>query len=603
MISSLRTKPIPLWATCLCVSLSLHVGVIYVLYKHPILLKKTWATLFSPSKPRPKHIAIDEKWSSDSIVLKHFFEEFSPPPKEKTSSLIPLAFSQPSIEQELEIETSFSSVFFLLKEAPLPKETYKRLSFSYQEREDDLLTPVFPSKHAQFFSYAPPIFHDVPSESSSPISLEMISDSSLFPKNPSAETAIMERPTPLTVQIAPLEHINTSPEESSYAFIQSKEEFSAALVKQPSFSYIQDHSEFIARSSLANINDYIPEELVAAMEWNQDFDIQATVFPEQDGYVFSLALTAKKDLQQQKMRQNFYFLIDISSSVEKHKLAVFKRSVIKALSSLEQGDSFNIFLLDKKITKLSSDNIVVSPKNLILAEDFLEKKTQEKNLFASLDLSQDLDGILEHISTDDEVHTAILLTNGKNSLNTADLRKFLDKNQGKLTLFTAAVGQNNELTGLDMLGTLCGGKLFYSDTNASFPRKLASFVKGLQEPLAKNLIVSLHPTHPKAHIQKIALPKQIPNLYNQEPFIIMGKLDRLCDLDLVLQGKSAEDQIFLKKVVRFEEATDALISIKKQWLVQQKIGYYEKFIKEAKPSHLKHAKELLKTFYGKAFGE
>jgi hypothetical protein len=43
--------------------------------------------------------------------------------------------------------------------------------------------------------------------------------------------------------------------------------------------------------------------------------------------------------------------------------------------------------------------------------------------------------------------------------------------------------------------------------------------------------------------------------------------------------------------------------MKKLWYMQQKIGDYEKFVKEAKPTHLKHAKELLKAFYGKAFGE
>jgi hypothetical protein len=128
-------------------------------------------------------------------------------------------------------------------------------------------------------------------------------------------------------------------------------------------------------------------------------------------------------------------------------------------------------------------------------------------------------------------------------------------------------------------------------------------VKSLREPLAKNLTVSLHPVHPKAHIEKVALAKQKPNLYNQEPFVIMGKLDRLCDIDVILQGKSSEDQIFLKKVIHFEESTSAVLSMKKQWLMQQKIGDYENFVKESKASYLKHAKELLKDFYGRAFAE
>lgn len=603
MMSSFRVKSIPLWTKCLCVSLSLHVSLIYILYENPILLKKSWTALFSPSKPRPKHIALEEGWDADSVVLKHFFEEFAPPKKEPPFSLTHLAYLQPSLEEELEIAASFSTESFLLKENPLSKKTSKISSLSYLEQEDQLLVPSFPFISSKPSYQISPNFQIISSELSTPLINDAVTDPALFPKAPSKESIPLENPISLSTEVSSYEDQVISAVEDKKTLAAPQEEALSSLVMQPSFSYRQDHSTFLTQGSFADINDYLPEELIAAMEWNQDFDIQATVFPEQDGYVFSLAVTPKEDLHQHKMKQNFYFLIDTSSDIERHKLSVFKRSVIKALSALQQGDSFNIFLLDKKITKLSSDNLFVSPKNLHLAEDFLDSKTHDRTLFASLNLSDGLLEVLEHAHTEEEVHTAILLTNGKTSLSSTDLRKFLGANQGKLTLFTAAVGQNNELTNLDMIGSLCGGKLFYSDTNASFPRKLALFVKSLQEPLAKNLTLSLQPTHPKAHIQTIALPKQMPNLYNQEPFIIMGKLDRLCDLDLVLQGRSAEDQIFLKKIVHFEEATDALLSIRKQWLVQQKIGYYEKFAKEAKPSYLKHAKELLKAFYGRAFGE
>ncbi len=219
------------------------------------------------------------------------------------------------------------------------------------------------------------------------------------------------------------------------------------------------------------------------------------------------------------------------------------------------------------------------------------------------DLYENLSELLKYVDSDDEVNTAILLTNGKSSLDPKDFRHFLEKNKGKFNLFTAAVGQNNQLTSLDMISSFCGGSLFYSDTNASFPRKLALFVKSLAAPLAKNLTLSLQASNPKATLELCSSLGQMPNLYNQEPFIIMGKMDRLCDLQLVLQGKSSEDQIFLKKVIHFEEATPPESSVKKQWLLHQKTGFYEKFLKEAKPIHLKKAKDILKTVHGKAFGE
>jgi hypothetical protein len=237
-----------------------------------------------------------------------------------------------------------------------------------------------------------------------------------------------------------------------------------------------------------------------------------------------------------------------------------------------------------------------------LAEEFLEKKGDDRPLFSSLNLNQSLNDLLKSVETEDEVHTAILLTNGKATLPPKELRRFMEKNQGRVNLFTAAVGQNNHLTFLDLISSFSGGSLFYSDTNASFPRKLAAFVKGLEAPLAKNLSYSLLPSQSETHLELSDLG-QMPNLYNKTPFVITGKMDRLCDLQLILQGSSAEDQIFLKKVIHFEEASAPDSAAKKQWLLHQRNELYEKFLKDPKPSHLEKAKDLLKAIHGKAFTE
>ena len=379
-------------------------------------------------------------------------------------------------------------------------------------------------------------------------------------------------------------------------------ESSDLSLKAPPFHHFSQEMPLasLAGASFSEIDEYISENLIAAIEWNNDFDVKASLFPQPEGYVFSVAVTPSKNLEEQKIKQNFYFLIDTSSDIEKHKLSVFKRSVVKALSSLKAGDCFNIFLVDKKTIKLSSSNLIASPQNITLAEEFLEKKGEDRPLFSSLNLNQSLNDLLRSVDTEDEVHTAILLTNGKTTLPPKDLRLFIEKNHGRVNLFTAAVGQNNQLTPLDLMSSFSGGSLFYSDTNASFPRKLAAFVKSLEAPLAKNLTYTLVASNPEANLE-LSDPSQMPNLYNQIPFVIMGKMDRLCDLQLILQGSSAEDQIFLKKVIHFDEAASPDSSVKKQWLLHEKNELYEKFLKDAKPAHLEKAKDILKTVHGKAF--
>jgi hypothetical protein len=601
-----RVKKPPLWAKCLVASLAVHSAALYLLIENPILLNKSWGSFFSPSKPLPKHISADESWEPETLSIQHFFEEFPTKPKkvEASSKTSLLAAISPSEEIKEDITVNLPSSFFLKETNSSQNEKEVTLPSLVALKDEPLLLKEynFDPPALSKSVHIEPTLHE--------ISLEIKADSPLKTHHIPMKKDVI--PSRENVRHGPFNENNYALDESQGAFpisthdpfVKPAESFTVSIdeSKLPLISSKASQQD-LAPSSLSEINDYLPEELIAAIEWNNDFNISSSVFPDKDGYVFSLVVTPKEDLSKQKIKQNFYFLIDNSSEVENHKLSVFKRSVSKALSALQQGDSFNILLIDRKTTKLSPTNLIVSPQNLRLAETFLESSKGERPLFSSLNLKKNLEELLTFIDTEEEVHTAILLSNGKSTLDPKDLSQFLKKNHGKLNIFSAAVGQNNQLTFLDMISSFCGGSLFYSETNASFPRKLSLFVKNLHAPLAKNLSVSVHATHPNAELELASISGQMPNLYNNEPFVIMGRIDRLCDLDLVIQGNSAEDQIFLKKVIHFDQAINPENSIKKQWLVHQKGFLYNKFLNEAKPTHLKSAKEILKAIHGRAFAE
>jgi hypothetical protein len=599
-----KVKTPPLWAKCLIASIGLHSVALYVMLQNPVLLKRPWTSLFSPSTPLLKYISVDEEWNSDALVLDHFFEEFPQLPKKSKTSLevVSLATLKPLQEQSKEIAIHLPSSFFL-KETPAAEESLKAHSLSFDLAEEELNTPAltsFVSRPTLKTVYQDPVLHDLSFDIQGAEPLEVHHISNLPTARVSKEPVSLS-PKETKDGIA-LEEQGITPSSNFNVPYPEHGEDTQLSLKAPTFNHFLQEMPMssLSGASFSDIDTYFSENLISAIEWNNDFDVKASLFPQQDGYVFSVGITPTKNLEEQKIKQNFYFLIDNSSDIEKHKLAVFKRSVLKALSALKPGDCFNIFLVDKKTVKLSTGNLIVSPKNIQLAEEFLERKGEDRPLFSSLNLNQSLNDLLTSVEVEDEVHTAILLTNGKATLPPKDLRRFLEKNHGKINLFTAAVGQNNHLTFLDLISSFSGGSLFYSDTNASFPRKLAAFVKGLEAPLAKNLTYSLLASNSDANVSLSDLG-QLPNLYNKTPFVITGKMDRLCDLELILQGSSAEDQIFLKKVIHFEEASAPDSAVKKQWLLHQRNELYEKFLKDPRPSHLEKATDLLKAIHGKAF--
>jgi hypothetical protein len=614
-----------LWVKCLAASFLLHAIFLFVFLQYPFILTHPLHSLFIKSQPTPKWIQSDseEPLLSDN-VLEEAFEELvvSFASDEPEEMQMPAAALSPSLENNLLPHTLSESVVLLSvpSDPLLLDQTFETRFPQHEANPISLANPILeenqPSRASLDNVLVPFVsLIDIPQISQEKDFFEPFSENDVLSISDHETAPVLETIRPLNFQDrAPQKamivsvHSDLTPLESMTYFSDARftriDSFSYASSSEspPSISQVPPYAEL----NFSDIEEYLPEQIISSVQWNDSFDLGVRFFPEDDGYVFCLSLSPKYDLQSERMRQNLYFLIDASSGVEKHKLAIFKRSVLKALSTLEPGDTFNIILLDKKITKLSNHNLSYSLKSLHAAEDFL-KKPQDRPLFSSFNLFQCLTNIMDQIQDDGEIHTAILLTNGHTSLNFQNqknqLNQYLDKNNGKVSLYTAAVGQNNNIVHLDMLSSLSGGKLLYSDTNASFPRKLSTFIKSLRSPLAKDIILTVQASDPKANFSLLPISSQLPNLYNNEPYVVMGKIDRLCDLSFVLQGKHDDEWVYISKTIHFEEGEKAEGSLKKEWKVRQATEQYDLFLKEAKGKHLKEAKELLKAVYGRAFNE
>lgn len=360
-----------------------------------------------------------------------------------------------------------------------------------------------------------------------------------------------------------------------------------------------EQKEVNIAASVSELEQYEFPAMAMAAEWNNDFDVDITFLPNPDGqgYIFSLSVQPNYDFTSHSLRQNLYFILDRSNSVQKHRFAVFKRAVLKALASMQQGDTFNIMVLDKKIVAFSPQNRTVTMKNIQAAEEFLEKE-EAGGLFAAGEIYSSLEKILPSVPDNEEMHTAILLTDGKTSLNHERkqnvMKKWVERNNGKLALYAAAVARDNDLVSLDMLCSISGGKLLYSDTHASLPRKLAKLVLDLKDPIAKDLILTAIPHNPHSHIEFYPASSHLPALYSHQPFVLIGQIDDPCAFDFVIQGRHRDQWISIKKSVSFVEGQKGNHALETDWSAQQANVCYSKFLKEGKAAHLKEAKEILK---------
>ncbi|MBM3207971.1 MAG: VWA domain-containing protein, partial [Chlamydiae bacterium] len=369
---------------------------------------------------------------------------------------------------------------------------------------------------------------------------------------------------------------------------------------------IEDNSE--KSLNITTKNSPLDEDKLFKMtnivSWNESFDINVKISSpsNQSGYVFSISIDPKQNMAYEKIPQNFYFLIDSSHTVDRHKFSLYKRAVTKALSSLREGDRFNIIVLDKKLSRLSNKTIVYNIRSQQLAEDFIDK-VSHNNIITSANLLDSLEKISSFIQNDDEMHTAILLTTGQVNQSLKNQQKsfktFIEKNSNKFSLYAAAVGNKNNLVNLDMLCNLSGGRLLYSDTNASFPRKLASMIKTLRFPIAKDVKVTAVATNAKARLNLVSNQNHLPPFYANEPYTIIGNIERLCDINLTIEAKHDDEWVCIQKTISFN---DAVVDEKlvKQWNKAIVTAEYESFLKEPKGKHIKKAKEILQDTYGRS---
>lgn len=348
-----------------------------------------------------------------------------------------------------------------------------------------------------------------------------------------------------------------------------------------------------------NLDRYAFPETSLAAAWNDDFDVDVVFLPnpDGDGYIFSLAMSAHGEISDYSIKQNLYFVIDRSTSVQRHRFAVFKRAVMKALASMDRGDTFNIFVTDTKTVRFKPESLSATQKNIQAAETFLDKQ-ESGGLFSSGEIYTSIQKVLNSIPDNDEMHTVILLTDGKTDLNATRrqkaLKSWIEKNKKRASLYAAAVGRDNDLVNLDLLCSVSGGKLLYSDTHASLPRKLAKLVLDLKAPIAKDILMTAVPHNPRSHVEFSPVGSHLPALFSHQPYVIYGQIDEPCAFDLVLQGRHRDQWIAIKKVINFIDGKKGDKTLEASWKAQQANRCYAKFLREGNATILKEARKILK---------
>ncbi|MDR2540014.1 MAG: VWA domain-containing protein [Chlamydiales bacterium] len=585
-------------------SLAMHIACICILYSFSFHKKHNLSALFWLSSSSPHLLQIDEK--NKENVLQEVFEQIVVPPANHQIPYDLLSSHHPlELAPDLELVDSIS----LVKKNPL--------SFSIEEPSS--LAPVCLPKLENEPPLTSPILSMDPFMNKKP-EIDPVMQATLTPQplsqalekfNDTQQLFLSKEHRKATIYkedgqfplISPVIHLPTK--HASPIIDPDQMDQIATQLKNPPALFLKIENLEVMRHFLPEISpisclkNYGFPSFAIANDWNHLFETHVSYIPQDKGYVFSVELFPRRDLSHYRLKQCICFILDRSSSVPRHRFAVFKRAVLKALASMQEEDSFNIFIIDKKVTYFHASELKISKQNIRRAEEFLETQTFGSRASSS-DIYKNLETLLLDLSRQENLCNAILLTSGKNTFNSTlqqqTVKKWLENKQGHITLHTAAVGRENDLTFFNLMSTSSGGFLVYSDTHASFPRKLAKLVLDLKDPLLTHLILSARPSDVASFVD--LSPSLQSVLYQGTPYTITGYIEDPCTFELSIQGKQYRQWIAIKKNICFADAEKADFSLENQWKMTKA---HTNFLKEGKRDLLSDAEKVLKSRFEAAF--
>lgn len=599
---------------CLVFSIAIHLVGLFIVYQNPLWVRTLSLSFLRNPSRSIKEIAVKEEQPLNEIEKKRVLEETlnhlqAALPKQRESKgefslnsgkmadlksppVTPSSYLGQSEELAkpdlLSLVTSASSEYFEEEDLDIVEMPLSEIEIG-RAREENHLSEFF-------FSLSPT---EVDEEGEIFFNKEGFSSSTPAQERSDALKSTPRRLYPLEIAKEEIEEV-----QERTTVPMEKEENAPFILSNSldTFEEEWDRGNVLEKASLAGLDAYALSEVPAEVDWVEDVDVDVSLMPnEKGGYVFSLTLNANLQSPGREMGQNFYFIIDRTSSIEKQRFALYKRAVERALSALEEGDFFNIIIFDKRISRLSEEDLAYSSKTARQAQDYLEK-SEYKEGFAAGDFYTSLDKIIPKASTSGNLNAVILLSDGNTLISPKEQKKalsrWLEKNQGKVFIYPVTAGKDNDLVLLDLVAASTGGKLLYSDTQASFARKVVKLVKDLHNPLAIDIAVEAFADDPTVDVKLYPSAFPFPNIYSNRSYVITGTIDQLSNFTLFLQGRNGEHRLNIKKEIVFDEAAKGGLSLKKEWSVKRANVCYETYLEKGKKGLLKEAKEIVRPYGG-----
>jgi hypothetical protein len=337
---------------------------------------------------------------------------------------------------------------------------------------------------------------------------------------------------------------------------------------------------------------------LGTVKCSDDFDVELEYVARDDapGYIIAITLIAKPTCNLNKIKQNFYFLLDRSNSIQNKRFLMTRAAIASSVLTLNKQDTFNIFSFDSKIDFLFAQNKNPSREAFLEARNFLKSQSLG-NFFSSKSFFLPLNKMLNNHVNKNEINNIIFISDGDEldkPKNFQLLHKWTEINKGVQSFHALTLSSDKNIPVLDYFTSQNKGKLISSTTVKGIRRHLVKLIKSLSSPIAKNVSVNVY----DQEINNLSLhPNEVKNhLYLDSPYVVITSVEKLGDFMVFIQGKNPDMWFNIKKEISFLKAKEGGSSLKKKWATCRANELYTSYLSDGNVSHLKKALDILQPF-------
>ena len=290
---------------------------------------------------------------------------------------------------------------------------------------------------------------------------------------------------------------------------------------------------------------------------------------KEDGY-FMLNISPKYEVKKTDIiEKDFIFVLDHSGSMAGQKVKQAKEALRYCVQNLNDGDRFNLILFNTDITSLADrlnrreeqSGGERAHHSAVLSHQLIDVKDGREKVFAFIEgiegrggtnINDALCKALAEKPDPNRPRVIVFLTDGRPTVGVRKEAQILENvaqangNQSRIFVFGAGYDVNVRL--LDKMAADNGGTRNYVEPHEDIEAAVSSLFRKMNEPVLVNVELNFGQI-----ITKELSPRNLPDLFRDEQFTLLGRYESHGDTVLKLHGNVGSSQQEFSKNVHFSE--------------------------------------------------